>query len=134
MTKTYSQAEMDEMKKELDVNFQLINLTKTCDDINNAVLKHISMEKEDSMGVMAAIEVSVVDRRKCEKELHGKIDDNTTLYFNTFVKKTDLKVYATLIMLTIAAAGTFQAYVTNKNAPSIQLLERIETIIESTHK
>lgn len=130
MTKTYSQEEMDNMKMELDVNYRLTNIERTCDDISDAVLKHVAIEKKDFSDLMAALEQSATERRKCEADLRTTISENSKVYYNTFVKKSDLKLYASLIMITVVAATGFQAYLSRQHVPSVDLLERIERAIK----
>ncbi len=130
MTKTYSQEDMDKMKMELDINHQLMTLTKTCEDISHTMLKHIAIEANDSSKIMDAVEQASIDRRKCETDIRRTMNENTATYFNTFVKKADLKLYATLIMMTVIGAASIQAWVTKQGKPSIELLQSIERAVK----
>ncbi len=130
MTKTYSQEDMDKMKMELDINHQLMTLTKTYADISHTMLKHIAIEANDSSKIMDAVEQASIDRRKCETDIRRTMNENTATYFNTFVKKADLKLYATLIMMTVIGAASIQAWVTKQGKPSIELLQSIERAVK----
>ncbi len=130
MTKTFSQEDMDKMKMELDVNHRLSNIENVCAEISNSVLKHIAIEANDSSKIMDAVEQASVDRRKCETDIRRTMNENTATYFNTFVKKADLKLYATLIMMTVIGAASIQAWVTKQGTPSIELLQSIERAVK----
>jgi len=130
VSKTYTQEEMDKMKMELDVNYRLSNIENVCAEISNSVLKHIAMEAKDYSRLMGAVEQASVDRRKCEADIRRTMNENTTTYFNTFVKKADLKLYATLIMMTVIGAASIQAWVTKQGTPSVELLQSIERAVK----
>ncbi len=126
LTQAEHEQEMALMKTELDVNFRLSNIERTCDDINNSVLKHIAMEAKDSSEIKQMVEEASMERRKCEADLRKDIAENSKSYYKEFVKKSDLKLYAFLIIFTITAVASIQAWVINQNYPSSELLQKIE--------
>jgi len=114
--KVYTEEDVKEIKDSLNTNFRLTNIEKTCAEISKSVLKSIASENKDSIEIKTAIEHANNDRRKCEANLKQKMEDHSAEYYEAFVKKTDLKIYATLIMLTIAGTAAFQAWDARKHA------------------
>jgi len=92
------------------VNHQLENIDTNVNSVKEKVCKHVDDAKQEKEKILKAIENVGAERRHCEDRVNTKIDDMHEYNHNTFVKKTDLRIWALLIVGAVSVTTTVIGY------------------------
>jgi len=119
---TYTETEVNKMLGDQKTNIRLDGIENTIKDVNKMMVDHMNDEKNDTKNVMKAIEQSGKERRECENKLTTKIQKMDSDHHEKFVKKTDLKNYAFIIIFAVTCTTGFITWLgtqsTNKTSDS----------------
>ena len=104
---TFTEAEVNKMLGDQKTNIRLDGIENTIKDLDCKMADHMSNEKNDTQNVMKAIEQNGKERRECENNLTAKIQAMDSDHHEKFVKKTDLKNYAFIIIFAVTCTTGF---------------------------
>lgn len=147
-THTYPEDEVNRMlgeqaekhRKEMEaqvINHRLENIDSVVKSVNDKVCELMEDEKEEKKQILKAIEDAGEERRECERNLTGQINDNNEYNHKTFVKKTDLKLYTLIIIAAVTFTSGFFTWLgtqSNNAISNISADKIAETVIKRLSK
>jgi hypothetical protein len=104
---TFTETEVNKMLGDQKANIRLDGIETTIKDLDCKMADHMNNEKNDTQNVMKAIEQSGKERRECEIKLKTELHAMDSDHHEKFVKKTDLKNYAFIIIFAVTCTTGF---------------------------
>lgn len=89
--------------REQAIGYRLDHIDENLTSVKNKVCKHVDDDKIEKDKILGAIAEVGAERRKCEERINSDIQDMHAYNHKTFVKKTDLRLYAALIVFAVSA-------------------------------
>ena len=131
---TFTEAEVNKMLGEQKTNLRLDGIERTIKEIDKLMVDHMNDEKNDSEKVMKAIEQSGKERRECEIKLKAELHAMDSDHYEKFVKKTDLKNYAFIIIFAVTCTTGFITWLGTQSTNEKNADEIAEAIIKKMGK
>jgi hypothetical protein len=136
MGETFSEDQVNAMLETQAIKLRLDSLQTDIQGLTKSVNEHTSSEEREVRAIMKAIEEGANERRKSEELLKSAISEVERNSYAAFVKKTDLKLYAVLIITTVTFTVsiitwigiTSNSYEQNKSATKI--IDKVEGILD----
>jgi hypothetical protein len=137
MGETFSEDQVNAMLETQAIKLRLDSLQTDIQGLTKSVNEHTSSEEREVRAIMKAIEEGANERRKSEELLKSAISEVERNSYAAFVKKTDLKLYAVLIITTVTFTVsiitwigiTSNSYEQNKSATKI--IDKVEGIVDT---
>ena len=136
MGETYTEEEVNQMLANQAISIRLDGLENAVKELTSKMVSHMEGEEELTEQLLVKIAEGANDRRKCEADLRRHISDNHESYHATFVKKTDLRVYAMIIITAVTMTTGFVTWMSTQsqahahNVSMDKLIKQIESIVE----
>lgn len=89
--------------REQSMDFRLEHIDSNLSSVKDKVCKHVEDDKLEKEKILGAITDMGRERRQCEERVNNEIKELNDYNHNTFVKKSDLKMYAFLIVFAVSA-------------------------------
>lgn len=119
----YTEKEVNKMLLEQKTNIRLDSIETTISTINKMMIDHMNDERNDRKDVLEAIESAGNERREAEAALRREMHEMDSDHYEQFVKKTDLRLYAIIIVFAVTSTTGFINWLGfQKNALSIDKL------------
>lgn len=102
------QAEKHEgQMRDQEFNHRLEHVDTTINSVKDLICTHMGEGKKEKEKLLIAIESVGAERRQCEDRVNEKIEGMNEYNHNTFVKKTDLRIYSFLIVFAVTGTTGF---------------------------
>ncbi len=103
----YTESQMNQMLSDQKINLRLNGIEDAINKLSTEIAEHKTLEKKDTAMVMDEVEKGNEERRKCEEDLKDKFIKMDAKHYKIFVKKSELKVYTAIIILTVSITTGF---------------------------
>jgi len=129
---TYTEEEVNRMLADQKTYLRLDGVESAVKELTLTVTNHIRDEKTGQKELLKKVSEGSIERRQCEGGLRKTISDHHELYHGTFVKKTDLKLYAVIIIAAVSITTGFITWIGAQTSSSAQdhsmnqIIERID--------
>lgn len=121
--------------REQAMDYRLEHIDHTLSSVNEKVCKHVDDAKKEKEKILIAIENVGAERRHCEERVNGEIKDMHEYNHKTFVKKTDLRVYAVLIVFAVTSTVSVITWYGPQKSVSAEAVNQIaKSIIKELGK
>lgn len=100
----FSEDQVNAMLETQAIKLRLDGIEEALKTISKDMLNHTSSEEHEVRAIIRAVEKGANERRKSETELKASIAKMDKDNHDKFVKKTDLKLYAILIVSSVTIA------------------------------
>jgi hypothetical protein len=131
----FTKDQVNSMLKTQAVNLRLDSIAAAISMLSKDMLDHTNNEGHEMRAIVKAIEEGANERRRAEVELKKVIDSIDKDHYEKFVKKTDLKLYAILVVTVVTLTTGVIAWVgtatTSQNqSESVKtMLNKVETLL-----
>jgi hypothetical protein len=131
----FTKDQVNSMLKTQAVNLRLDSIAAAISVLSKDMLDHTNNEGHEMRAIVKAIEEGANERRRAEVELKKVIDSIDKDHYEKFVKKTDLKLYAVLVVTVVTLTTGVIAWVgtatTSQNqSESVKtMLNKVETLL-----
>jgi hypothetical protein len=115
----YTEEEVNRMLAEQSIKIRLEGVETSLMSLREDILERMAGERGNYVKLMAAIENGSNERRQTEANLRAEMSVNHREYHTTFVKKTDLKLYAFLVISAVTFTTGFITWMGNQNTNKI---------------
>ena len=132
----YTEEEVNQMLATQAINLRLEHLTEAVTVLDTRVTAGMRDEERGQAKMMHKIEEGANDRRRAETELKKEAELRHQEYHDTFVKKSDLRMYAILVITAVTmtvSAITYIGAASTKASYDVQmkqLMSRVEVLMQ----
>jgi len=131
---TFTESEVNKMLGDQKTNIRLDGIECTIKDIDKMMADHMANEKNDTQNVMKAIEQSGKERRECEFKLKAELHAMDSDHHEKFVKKTDLKNYAFIIIFAVTCTTGFITWLGTQSTNETSVDKIAEAVVKKIGK